>query len=143
MILDANVLLYAVDSSAPQHRTIAGWLESALNGETRVGFPVQTLAAFARISTHPRIMRNPLSADQATDFVDQWLTRAVAWVPPAGSTTWRVAHGLIRRHAVTGNLLPDALLAALALEAGVPVVSADTDFARFTEVTWLNPVATT
>lgn len=140
MILDANVLLYAADSSSAHHEVAVGWLESVLNGVTRVGFPVQTLSAFTRISTHPRVMRNPLSSEQAATLVRTWLEAGVSWVPATGAATWAIADSLVRRHGVSGNLVPGAVLAASAVEHGVPVVSADTDFARFEGVSWVNPV---
>lgn len=140
MIVDANVLLYAVDRSSPHHATAVAWIESALSGTTRVGFPVQTLAAFVRIVTHPRVMRDPLSADRAAVLVDAWLDAPVAWVPAPGATTWTLAAQLLRAHGASGNLVPDVVLAAMAVEHGVPVVSADSDFARFTEVVWVNPM---
>ena len=141
MIVDANVLLYAVDRRSPHHERAAAWLGAALNGDQRVGLPWQTIGAFLRISTHPRIAAHPLSADAAQGFVDGWLAAEPAWVPPATERTAHVYAELARRHRVTGNLVPDGQLAALALENGVAVVSADTDFARFTEVRWLNPLA--
>ena len=141
MILDANVLLYAVDSESAHHDRAAHWLTDALNGDQRVGFPWQTIGAFLRIATHPRIAGRPLTVDSAQDYVDAWLDVPVSWIPPAGERTARVYGQLARRHHVTGNLVPDAQLAALALEHGVAVVSADSDFARFPEVTWVNPLA--
>lgn len=140
MILDANVLLYAVDADSPHQQVAADWLTSALNGSTRVGLPCQTVGAFLRIATHPRVSRNPLPARDAHAFVDSWLAAPAAWVPPAGEGALVAYRLLATRHHVTGNLVPDALLAALALENGVPVVSADSDFARFPEVVWLNPL---
>jgi toxin-antitoxin system PIN domain toxin len=140
MILDANVLLYAVDRSSVHHGAAVEWLESALNGVTRVGFPVQTLSAFTRIATHPRIMRNPLSSERAAEVVQAWLEPGVSWVPTTGAAAWVIAESLVRRHGVTGNLVPDAVLAASAIEHGVSVVSADSDFARFADVSWINPL---
>ncbi|MGV1029176.1 MAG: TA system VapC family ribonuclease toxin [Dermatophilaceae bacterium] len=142
MILDANILLYAVDADSPHHHAASDWLTSALNGSTRVGLSCQTVAAFVRIATHPRASRSPLSATDAHAFVDSWLAAPAAWVPPAGDGTLTAYRVLTTRHQVTGNLVPDALLAALALENGVPVVSADSDFARFPEVAWINPLLT-
>jgi uncharacterized protein len=141
VILDANVLLYAVDSESAHHDRAAQWLTAALDGDRRIGFPWQTIGAFLRIATHPRIASRPLTAAAAQDYVDAWLDVSVSWVPPAGERTAQVYAELARRHHVTGNLVPDAQLAALALEQGVAVVSADSDFARFPEVAWLNPVA--
>lgn len=141
MIVDANVLLYAVDVTSPHHDRAAAWLTERLNGDERVGLPWQTLGAFLRISTHPRIVASPLTAARAQDHVDAWLQAGPTWVPPATERTARVYADLARRHHVTGNLVPDAQLAALALELGVAVVSADSDFARFPEVRWVNPLS--
>lgn len=140
MIVDANLLLYATDTTSPHHTRAVSWLTEALNGDRRVGLPWQSLGAFVRIVTHPRVTRHPLDADTAQDIVDSWLAAPAAWVPPATENTARVYADLARRHRVTGNLVPDAQLAALALEHGVAIVSADSDFARFPEVTWLNPL---
>ncbi|MHB1172715.1 MAG: TA system VapC family ribonuclease toxin [Lacisediminihabitans sp.] len=140
MILDVNVLLYAIDTRAPQHEACRSWLENALNGTARVGFPWSTILGFLRIATHPRVMTNPLSTEQAWAHVDDWLDTPVAWVPLPTLQHLAVLRRLTTAHTLSGNLIPDAHLAALALEHGVPVVSCDTDFARFSEVTWINPV---
>lgn len=140
MIVDANILLFAVDSRSPHHDPAARWLTDALNGEVRVGLPWQTLGAFLRIVTHPRVTADPLSAEAAQEFVDGWLDAGPVWIPPATRRTAAVYAELSSRHHVVGNLVPDAQLAALALELGVAVVSADGDFARFPEVRWINPL---
>lgn len=141
MILDANVLLYAVDESSPHHETCARWLTGALNGHERVGLPWQTIGGFLRIATHPRVSARPLTAAAAQDFVDSWLEAPSSWVPPASERTAAAYAQLSRRHHIVGNLVSDAQLAALALELGVAVVSADSDFARFPEVRWVNPLS--
>lgn len=141
MIVDANILLYAVDSTSVHHERAARWLTEALNGDVRVGLPWQALGAFLRISTNPRITAQPLTPAGAQHHVDAWLAAGPAWVPPATERTVAAYSQLARRHDVSANLVPDAQLAALALELGVAVVSADTDFAGFPEVRWLNPVA--
>ncbi len=141
MIIDANVLLYAVDSRSPHHARAAQWLTDTLRSGVRVGLPWQTLGAFLRIGTHPRVLASPMTADEAQHYVDLWLALETVWVPPATDNTARIYAGLARRHLVTGNLVPDAQLAALAIEYGVAVASGDTDFARFSEVRWLNPFA--
>lgn len=140
MIVDANILLYAVDETSPYHRHASDWLIRALNGDQRVGLPWQTLGAFLRIATHPKVTSRPLTAVTAQEWVDAWLWAEPAWIPPATERTAAVYKELAERHHVTGNLVSDAQLAALALEYGVELVSADTDFARFPEVRWVNPV---
>ena len=140
MILDANLLLYAVDRTAAHHATAKEFLERQLNGDTRVGLPWQSLGAFVRIATHPRVMSTPMTAAEATSMVDDWLAAPTAWIPDITTATWAIARRMIVHHQVTGNLIPDVQLAALAIQHGVPVASADSDFARFPEVTWLNPL---
>ncbi len=140
MILDANILIYAVDEDAAHHARAKSFLEEHLNADVRIGLPWQSLAAFLRITTHPRIMRSPLAGSAAADLVTDWLDAPAAWVPEMTAKTWPILRRLIAAHGVTGNLMPDAQLAALAIQHGVPVVSADTDFALFPDVTWLNPV---
>lgn len=140
MLVDANILLYAVDESSPQHERCRPWLEEQLNGSRRVGLAWQCLVAFVRIATHPRALDHPLTPDAAMDHVEAWLAAPAAWIPLPTPAHASVLGELLRRHAVTGDLVPDAGLAALALEHGLTVCSADTDFARFTEVEWLNPL---
>jgi toxin-antitoxin system PIN domain toxin len=141
VIVDANLLLYAVDTSAPDHGVVRPWLEDALNGRTRVGLPWPSLLAFVRIATHPRASRHPLEATAAWHTVETWLSAPAAWIPEPTTAHAEVLGDLIARYAVTGNLVPDAHLAALAIQHGVPVASADSDFARFREVRWFDPRA--
>lgn len=141
MLVDANVLLYAVDSTAAHHVKAKTWLDGALTGSQRIGLPWQTIGAFLRIVTHPRIFQQPLDPGDAWGIVDHWLSAPQVWVPAAGERTARILGDLLVRRSVAANLVPDAQVAALALEHGVPVVSADSDFARFPEVRWINPCA--
>ncbi|HEX3609773.1 MAG TPA: TA system VapC family ribonuclease toxin [Solirubrobacterales bacterium] len=140
MLLDANLLLYAVHRRAAQHEAAAAWLTEQLNGSRRVGLPWQSLAAFLRISTHPRAFERPLDAATAWERVSDWLTAPTAWIPQPGSRHATLLGELVTRYEARGNLIPDAQLAALALEHGLTVFSADTDFARFAEVSWTNPL---
>jgi toxin-antitoxin system PIN domain toxin len=140
MLLDANLLLYAVDENAPQNKAAAAWLTEQLNGPRRVGLPWQSLAAFLRISTHPRAFPNPLAPTTAWEQVANWLRAPVAWIPQAGPEYSRLLGELITTHEVRGGLVTDALLAALAIEHGLTLYSTDTDFARFTSLRWINPL---
>ncbi len=141
MLLDANLLLYAVNSSALQHKRAVTWLEEHLNGPRRVGIPWQSVGAFLRVSTHPRAFAQPLSSTHAWRLVEEWLSAPAAWTPTPGARHAELFGELVTRHELTGNLIPDAQLAALALEHGLTVCSADSDFARFTTVRWENPLA--
>lgn len=141
MIVDANVLLFAQDESSPHHEACRAWLTAALNGPVRVGLPWPSLLAFVRIRTHPRAFASPLSTAQAWSHVQDWLHAPAAWLPVPGSRHAEVLGGLLERYQLTANAVPDAHLAALAIENGVGVCSADTDFARFTDLAWTNPLA--
>ncbi|MGH3850170.1 MAG: TA system VapC family ribonuclease toxin [Pseudonocardiaceae bacterium] len=141
MLIDANLLLYAVDSSSQFNERASRWLEEILNGDRRVGLPWQTIGSFLRIITHPRVTTNPLSWEQAWRYVDSWLDSGSVWVPPATERTAAVMARITSGIPITGNLVPDAQLAALAVEHGLVLHSADTDFARFPQLQWLNPLS--
>lgn len=140
MIVDVNVLLYAVDEGSPHHKVAHVWLEDAMNGDVRVGFPWHSLTGFLRIVTHPKIFAMPMTGREAWTYVDEWLDHDMAWIPLPTDRHRRVLSRLVDDHYATGNLIPDAHLAALAIEHGVAVCSFDTDFARFPEVDWINPL---
>lgn len=141
MLLDANLLLYAVNSTAPQNEAAAAWLTEQLNGPRRIGLPWQSLGAFLRISTHPRAFARPLAPSVAWERITDWLAAPATWIPSPGPSHPALLGELVVRYEVRGNMIPDAQLAALALEHGLAVCSADTDFARFSEVRWENPLA--
>jgi toxin-antitoxin system PIN domain toxin len=140
MLLDANLLLYAVHRGTPQHKRAADWLTEQLNGPKRIGLPWQSLAAFLRISTHPRAFQQPLAPATAWELITDWLAAPVAWIPQPGPEHVRILGELVATYEISGNLVPDAQLAALAIEHGVPVCSTDTDFARFRELHWIDPI---
>lgn len=140
MIVDANILLYAIDEDSPYNAAAAAWLTEALNGSVRVGLPWQSIGAFLRISTHPRVAKDPLDGEQAWEIVESWLAAPASWVPTAGRATAEIYGRLCRQARISGNLVTDAMLAALAIEHGVSVISADSDFARFSEARWINPL---
>ncbi len=140
MLVDANLLLYAVHKRAALHEAASAWLSEQLNGSRRVGLPWQSLSAFLRISTHPRAFERPLGPAPAGACVAAGLAAPAAWIPQPGPEHAELLGELMVGHGVRGNLVPDAQLAALALEHGLSVCSNDTDFARFTEIHWHNPL---
>jgi toxin-antitoxin system PIN domain toxin len=140
MLVDANLLLFAVDEGSPFHEPARDWVNRALNGPQRVGLPWQSLTAFLRISTHPRATEVPLSPDEAWDHVEAWLSAPAAWIPVPTAAHAEVLGSLIHSYQLRANMITDAQLAAVAIEHGLTVVSADTDFARFSEVRWENPL---
>lgn len=141
ILVDANLLIYAVDRDSPHHAPARRWLEDALSGSESIGIPWIAALAFVRITTHPAIMRKPLAAEAAIRYVDGWLRQPVARLIGPGERHWPVLRSLLMRSGTAGNLTSDAHLAALAIEHGATVASADNDFRRFTGVTHLNPLA--
>jgi toxin-antitoxin system PIN domain toxin len=131
VIVDANVLLYAVDSTAVHHAKARTWLDASLSGAEAVGLAWVALLAFVRICTNPSILSAPMPIGDAVDQLDRWLGAPAAVV--AGPTSRHLASlaGLLREAGTGGNLTTDAHLAALALEHNADVVSYDRDFARF------------
>lgn len=140
ILIDTNLLLFARDSEAPRHTAARSWLEDRLNGTAPVGLAWPVLTAFVRIATHPRVYERPLGADEAWAQVEEWLAAEPSWIVVPTPRHGEVLGGLLRDHGVHGNLVPDADLAALAIEHGLTICSADTDFARFPEVRWENPL---
>jgi toxin-antitoxin system PIN domain toxin len=141
MLVDANILLAAIDRNNPRHPAATMWMVEHLNGARRVGLPWPSLLAFLRIATNPRAFPKPLDPITAWDRVRDWLDAPAAWVPVPGPRHAELLESLITNHQPAANLIPDAHLAALALEHGLTVISADTDFGRFTEVRWVDPLA--
>jgi uncharacterized protein len=140
-IVDANVLLYAVNSASHHHRASLRWLDGALSGADAVGFAWVPLLAFVRLATRPGLFPSPLPAEDAIAQVADWLGAPTA-VPV--DPTPRHADLLGRMLAVVGaggNLVYDAHLAALAIEHRASVVSYDSDFGRFPAVRWDSPDA--
>lgn len=140
MLVDANVLLYAVDERSPFHERSFEWLSAALNGARRVGLPWMSLLAFLRISTNLRATDRPLSPSEAVGFVRDWLAADVAWTPGPGPRHGEIVLGLIGDGQLTGNLISDAHLAAIAIEHGLVLASNDSDFSRFEGLRWENPL---
>lgn len=143
MLLDANLLICSTNRASPYYALANRLMDELMSGDRRVGIPWQTIGAFVRITTHPRATAHPLTGDQAWGLVDSWLAAPPAWIPPATETTARVYGDLTSQIPITGNLVPDAMLAALAIEHGLELWSADTDFARFPGLRWLNPLSVT
>ena len=141
MLVDANVLLYAVDEASPFHLPARDWMVAALNGPGRVGLPWMSLWAFVRIATNPRALQDPLSPADAWAYVEDGLDAPAGWVPGPGRGHREILGSLVSRHDLRAGLVSDAVLAAIAIEHGLSVVSADSDFARFPQVRWVNPVA--
>lgn len=138
-LLDANILLYAYDSDSAHHAVCRSWLEAVFNSEEIVALPWQTLLAFIRISSNSRATKKPLQSAEACKIVSSWLHQANVSVIGAGERFWELLQEQIREAQVTGPLVTDAALAALALEHGATLCSVDRDFRRFRDLRLIDP----
>jgi len=116
-------------------------MEEQLNGTSRVGIPWPSLLAFLRLSTNHRVFQYPLPMEIAWKQVEDWLDCAPVWTPEPGQNHRGLMRSLLVGQSLSAQLIPDVHLAALALEHGLTLCSADGDFARFSGLKWINPVA--
>lgn len=138
---DVNVCLHAMlPGLSPRAATVHGWMTDALNGHEAVGFSEQVLASMVRISTNPRILGTPATPEQAVDFADSLLGGPSATVVRPGARHWGIFTDLVTTHRLRGNDVPDAYLAAVALEVGATVVTTDRGFGRY-DVRVLDPTS--
>jgi toxin-antitoxin system PIN domain toxin len=141
ILVDTNLLLYSVDPTSPDYDTARTWLDDRLNGTARVGLPWSTLLAFVRLASSQVVVRQPATPAEAWRRVRAWLDCDVVWIPEPGAGHASILEELLAQPFMTSRLVPDAHLAALALEHGLTLCSADGDFARFPGLKWENPLA--
>jgi len=140
ILVDANLLVYAHVTSVPQHPPARAWLDGRLNGSAPVGLPWPSLLAFLRLVTNPRIFERPATWSGAWRQVGEWLDCPSVWIPRPDEQHREILGSLLCGQAVRANLVPDAHLAALAIEHGLILCSTDGDFARFPGLRWQNPL---
>lgn len=141
ILLDINVIVYAAMKSAVDHEAYRTWLERALGGYEPVGVTDVVLSGFVRIVTNPRVFRQPLSATDAFAFVDALRGQPNVIRIAPGPRHWELFRALCTALSAKGNLVADAYLAALAIEAGCEWITTDRDFARFEGLRWRHPLA--
>ena len=141
ILIDANILIYAHVSSFTQHRLARDWLDQQFNAAAPVGLPCISLIAFLRLVTNPRVFEHPEPIADAWQIVRTWLAAETAWIPQPTERHADLLGQFLTLPGIHGNLVPDAHLAALAVEHGLTVCSTDGDFARFPGLRWLNPIA--
>ena len=165
IVLDANLLLYAYDSLSTQHAKARAWIEQVFSGATLsgatsagatsagatstgatstgatpVGLPWQTVAAFLRVMTNPRLPGNRFTPEEAVEVVDSWLEQPNVRLLAPGDDHWIVFRQMIIEGQASGGLITDAQLAALTIEYGGVLHTTDRDFARFPGLRWKNPL---
>lgn len=141
ILVDANLLVYACAAQLPQHAAARTWLDEKLNGTARVGLPWPSLLGFVRLVANPRIFQRPQPIRLAWQQVNEWLECPPAWTPVPTERHRDILGSILARAEQRANLVPDAHLAALAIEHGLTLCSTDGDFSRFPDLHWENPLA--
>src|SRR3954466_11472125 len=141
ILVDANLLIYAIDRESVHHSKARVWVEQILSEMTPVGIAWIVVLAFLRVTTIQRQTRRVLSRERAIAFVDSWLAMPHVSLVLPGEQHWPILRNLLQVSGTSGNVTSDAHLAALAIEHGYTVFTADTDFRKFAGVSVVNPLA--
>ena len=141
IVLDANILLYAYDSDSDQHAKARAWVEQAFSGASPVGLPWQTVTAFVRIVTNPRLSGKRFTPADVIEIVDQWVNQPNLRLLGPGDNHWSFLRQMIMDGQARGPLVTDAQLAAITIEYGGVLHTTDRDFSRFPGLRWKNPLA--
>ena len=141
IVLDANILLYAYDAASSHHAKARPWVEKAFSSAEPIGLPWQTVAAFLRIMTNPRLPGERFTLTEAVAIVERWLEQPNARPLAPGDDHWTLFRQMAVEGQAPGPLISDAQLAALTMEYGGVLHTTDRDFARFPGLRWTNPLA--
>jgi uncharacterized protein len=139
-LVDANLILYAYDSSSSQHEPARKWLESTLSEPEPSAFAWMTIFAFLRIGTNPHALRQPFSMADGLEIVSEWLSRPNVVIVNPTERHWEIFRDLVVKGQAQSSLISDAHLAALAIEHGAILATTDRDFTRFPGLRILNPL---
>ena len=137
---DVNVLVYAHREDAAGHPDYREWLERVINGDESYGMSEIVLSGFVRIVTHPKVFRTPSALADAFAFADQVRSQPNCVRIEPGVRHWQIFERLCRESGARGNVVPDAYLAAMAIEAGCEWITTDRDFSRFNGLRWRHPL---
>jgi uncharacterized protein len=140
ILTDVNVLIYAHREDAPGHVAYRQWLEALINGDQAYGYSDLVLSGFLRVVTHPRVFDPPSDLASALAFARVIRDQPNAVPILAGARHWAIFEGLCKAARVKGNLVPDAYLAALAIEWGSEWITTDRDYSRFPGLKWRHPL---
>jgi uncharacterized protein len=139
-ILDANILLYGYNSDAAEHRATRAWLEALFVGPDWIGIPWLSVWAFLRISTNARVARRPFAPGEAFEIIRELMAQPNVMIAEPGPRHAEILQAIAVENRISGPLMTDAVLAALAVEHGATLVSTDRGFARFKRLKWVNPL---
>lgn len=140
MILpDVNILVHAFRTDSSDHALCRTWLDKVVNGESRYGMSPQVLSAVVRVTTHPKVFKQPSVLDEVLQFTESLLEQPNCAIIQPGDVHWEIFARLCRQGDARGNLVSDAWFAAMAIEAGCEWISLDRDYARFTGLRWSLP----
>lgn len=140
IIPDANLLIYAYDELAVQHRSARIWLGEILSEPELVGLPWQTISAFIRITTNSRLTGDRFPTAKAIGIVQQWMERKNVRLLSPSERHWPIFQRMLIDGQTRGPNATDAQLAALVIEYGGVLHTTDRDFARFSGLRWVNPL---
>jgi toxin-antitoxin system PIN domain toxin len=140
IVPDINLLLYAYDAGSPFHSRAAAWWQRCLSGNEPVGLAQVAVFGFVRVGTNPRVFGNPFTPVEAAEHVRSWQAQPVVQILEPGSDHVANVLKLLETLGTAGNLVTDAQLAAVALEHGAVLHTADADFLRFRGLRWFNPI---
>jgi toxin-antitoxin system PIN domain toxin len=140
LLIDVNVLVYAHREDVPDHERYRRWLEDLVDSDAAFGLADLVLSGFLRVVTHPRVFERPTPADVAFGFAETLRERPNCVTIDPGSRHWEIFGRLCRESGARGNLVPDAYLAALAIESGSTWITTDGDYARFPGLRWRHPL---
>ena len=140
IVIDANLLIYSYDARSPHYSKSSSWMEKVFSGSEQVGLPWQSVTAFLRVVTNRRLPGRGVTLDLAVGVVDEWLKEPHVRIIVPGDGYWPLLRQMIVDGQASGPLVSDAEVAALTIEYGGVLHTADRDFARFPGLRWMNPL---
>jgi toxin-antitoxin system PIN domain toxin len=143
IVPDVNLLLYANITAFPLHEQARTWWEETVNSTDTIGLTAPAIFGFLRIATSARVFESPMAIDAAAGTVRSWLAQPNIILLAQGPEHLDIALRLLSGVGTAGNLTTDVQLAAYAIEHRAELHSNDTDFGRFPELDWVNPLSTT